>query len=196
MFIFRGIGTGISTAPAGAPFVSSLACLGDSSSCWLDDCASVSWGLGLVSSCVGCLCAGSTAEGIAGLAGRSESCGLGGRSLSWGFRGRSASWGFGGKSDSCGFGGRSDSCGLGGRSETCGFCGTSTGSERSAGCGILGGGSVGLVIVSEALTGGVSWACEGFCSTSGPGLVLSTEGRWIVSIFRSATKRVRTTCTG
>lgn len=71
----------------------------------------------------------------------------------------------------------------------CGFCGTSRGWERSAGCGILGGGSVGLVIVSEALVGGVSWACGGFCSTSGPDL--SIEGRWIVSIFRSATERER-----
>lgn len=48
---------------------------------------------------------------------------------------------------------------------------------------------MGLVIVSEALVGGVSWACGGFCSTSGPDL--SIEGRWIVSIFRSATERVR-----
>jgi len=49
---------------------------------------------------------------------------------------------------------------------------------------------VGLVIVSEALVGGVSWACGGFCSTSGPDL--SIEGRWIVSIFRSATEKRQT----
>lgn len=191
MFIFRGRGTGISTAPAGAPLVSSLACLGESSPCWLGVWASDSCGLGAGSSNVGCFCVDSVDTDAAGFEAWSWSWGLGGRSFSWGLGGRSESWGLGGNSDNCGFGGRSDNCGLGGRSKTWGLGGISPGWGLSAGCGILGGGSVGLVIVSAALVGvseALAGVSVGLCSTSGPWLGLSTE-ETLTGVFRNATER-------
>lgn len=189
VFILRGRGTGISTTPAGAPFVSSLGCLGESSTCWLGVWASASCTFGAGSSSVGCFCGVSVAVDAGTFGARSDSCGLGGRSLSWGLGGRSDSWGLGGNSDNCGFGGRSESWGLGGSSKTCGLGGISPGWGLSAACGILGGGSVGLVIASLVE---ISTTWVGFCRTSGPWLGLSTEGT-MPGVFLNATEKRGTT---
>lgn len=185
VFILRGRGTGISTTPAGAPLVSSLACLGERSTCGLGVWASASCTFGAISSSVGCFCGVSVAVEAGTFVARSDSCGLGGRSLSWGLGGRSDSCGLGGNSDSCGFGGRSESWGLGGSSRMCGLGGISPGWGLSVACGILGGGSVGLVMVSLV---GMSTTWVGFCRTSGPRLGLSTEGA-MPGVFLNATEK-------
>lgn len=185
VFILRGRGTGISNTPAGAPLVSSLACLGESSPCWLGVCTSANCTFGDASSSVGCFWGVSVVVDAWIFGAKSDNCGLGGKSFSWGLGGRSDNWGLGGNSDSCGFGGRSESWGFGGSSSMCGLGGISAGWGLSAACGILGGGSVGLVMVSLV---GMSTTWVGFCRTSGPWLGFST---WVTipGVFLNATEK-------